>query len=361
MKRISGLDGLRGLAVIMVFLGHAERTVTGGYSGILAPLKWFSASGLGVHLFFVLSGFIITRLLLGEFARTGEVDLANFYIRRTRRIFPAFYAYLMVIGVLGAAGYLSIDFRQMLVAILYLWNYAHLLGLDSLSATNPDGVWYLGHSWTLSLEEQFYWFWPALFIFMMKFKRTWVLTLLIVAVPSIRIASYFLFPAVRGQLDAMFHTGIDSILVGCLFAIHQETARRWFARILDSKVALTCLALVIFFVFPVCHHYLRGYWTATYLRTFEAATIGVFVLALAIGKDFFLQSIFLCRPVLFLGTISYSLYLWQQLFNGLNEGVAFGFPLAVVETLVAATLSFHLVEKRFNARRPHAIEPNATR
>ncbi|MCY0387651.1 acyltransferase [Robbsia sp. Bb-Pol-6] len=361
MKRIASLDGLRGWAVAMVFIGHAERTVPGGYSGILTPLKWFSAGDLGVHLFFVLSGFIITRLLLGEFAKTGRIDLANFYLRRTRRIFPAFYIYLIIIGTVGAIGYLSIDSRQMLVATFYLWNYAGILGLDSLSKASPDGIWYLGHFWTLSLEEQFYWFWPALFIFMMKFRRTWVLTALIVIVPSIRIVSYFMFPAVRGQLNTMFHTGIDSILVGCLFAIHQERAKILFSKILDSKAALTCLTLVIFFLFPICHHYLRGYWTATYLRTFEAATIGVFILALAIGKDFFLRSVFLCRPVLFLGTISYSLYLWQQLFNGLNEGMAFGFPLSIAETLGAASLSFYLIEKRFNARRPHAIEPSAMR
>lgn len=360
MKRMAGLDGLRGLGVTMVFLGHAKRTVAGGYSGMLTPLEWFSAGDLSVHVFFVLSGFIITRLLLGEFAKTRRVNLIDFYIRRTSRIFPAFYVYMLVIVILNEAGYLSIDFRQLLVAAVYFWNYAQLLGIASLSMTNPDGAWYLGHFWTLSLEEQFYWFWPALFIFMMKFRRTWVLTALIVTVPLIRMASYFLFPVVRGQLEAMFHTGIDSILVGCLFAIHQKKAELLFARVLNDKMALTCLTLVIFFVFPLCRQYMRGYWTATYLRTFEAAAIGVFILALALGKDFYLRSIFLSRPVLFLGTISYSVYLWQQLFNGLNEGVAFGFPLAIVETLVAATLSYYLVEKQFHVRRPHAIEPSPT-
>lgn len=361
MKRIAGLDGLRGLGIVMVFLAHAEKTLKSGYSGFLTPLQWFSAGSLSVHLFFVLSGFIITRLLLGEFEKKGRIDIVNFYVRRTRRIFPAFYIYLAVVGILSILGYLAIDRRQIIVAALYLWNYSGLLGIGLLSMKNPDGAWYLGHTWTLSLEEQFYWFWPALFILIMKFKRVWLLTILIILVPTIRIASYFLFPSTRGQLNAMFHTGMDSILMGCLFAIHQEKATLLFASILGSRAALSCLAFTIFFVFPVFHHYLGGYWTATYLRTFEAATIGVFILALAIDKDFFLKSVFVSRPMLFLGSISYSLYLWQQLFNGLNRGLKFGFPLAIVETLGAAILSFYLVEKRFNARKPHAIEPTPMR
>ena len=98
--RIPELTGLRCVAVMMVVLTHASGTVEGGYSGVLYPLRFFSNGGLGVQIFFVLSGFLITNLLHAEWKAWGAIDLPQFYLRRTLRIWPAFYYYILVLVLL---------------------------------------------------------------------------------------------------------------------------------------------------------------------------------------------------------------------------------------------------------------------
>jgi peptidoglycan/LPS O-acetylase OafA/YrhL len=155
------LDGVRGVAVLMVLCFH------GGWS-------WMTGGYVGVSVFFTLSGFLITRLLLDEHDRHGRVDVVRFWVRRLRRLAPASLACLLGVGVLGALGAFG-DVpdlgRDLLGAMLQLANWFSLTGDTSyaeqvLATRSP-----LDHFWSLAIEEQFYWLWPLVMIAVMRRGR----------------------------------------------------------------------------------------------------------------------------------------------------------------------------------------------
>ncbi|MBB3175905.1 acyltransferase [Variovorax sp. Sphag1AA] len=343
---IPALTGLRCVAVMMVVFGHASTTVEGGFTGWLYPLRFLSDAGLGVQIFFVLSGFLITNILHSEWEATGRIDLLQFYIRRTLRIWPAFYAFIIVLGLLSHWQLIDIAWQQFTFAALHMWNYSEALGLGPVSAQHLDGAWYLGHFWSLSLEEQFYWFWPPLLIFLLHRRSTKLLAGLILFVPIVRVASYYLAPNLRGQLGMMLHTGVDSILVGCYVSLNKSRIKAFLESSRYSAAMLTAGCLLVVFVTPVLAGLLRGYWS-TYGTTLTAAIVGLIIMGIASMEQFWLTRLLKLRPFVFIGTISYSLYLWQQLFLSEHSPVTLGFPLNILQAIVAATLSYWLIETPF--------------
>lgn len=224
-SRIVALDGLRSVAVALVMAGHG----VDAYAPSHADSLWFAPlvnASLGVHLFFVLSGFLITSLLIHEQASCGGIDWRAFILRRSLRIWPALYAYLLVMLLLTWFGVLQMSSGQFLAAATFTWNYASLW----LKHGTSQGSWFLGHLWTLALEQQFYLIWP-LAIFLLGWRRAGRLALLLpLLLPGLRVLWWLTFPGQRGQLGMMFHTAIDSILIGCAFALYQEQIRRWMQR-----------------------------------------------------------------------------------------------------------------------------------
>ncbi len=369
MKRIDALTGLRCIAVGMVVFGHSGPFLPSWAGGRLSPMVLFGHGDMGVHIFFVLSGFLISSLLIREHEKTGRIHFGKFYLRRILRIAPAFYVYMLVLALFATIHVLSISWKQFAVSGLYLWNYAHLLGLDGSFIKYPDGVWYLGHTWSLALEDQFYWMWPALLWFLLRRDIRWLLPGIILTVPLIRMASYFAFPSTRPQLQMMFHTGIDSILVGCFVAINRDMLSARLRRIVGGGPALTVLAAVVLLILPNVTAPLGGTWSITYGRTVEAGLIGLLLLGILAQPDHWLPRMLRLGPLVFVGTISYSLYLWQQFFNHADSPGFFGFPLNIAGALAAATLSYVLVERPFlilkdrraaaTARRPVAVGDTA--
>ena len=154
--RLPALDGVRALAVLLVMLSHSLWR----FPETAPWLPWLAQGALGVQLFFVLSGYLITTLLLRERDRTGRISLSSFYMRRARRILPAFLAYVAVIALLQALGLLNIPLRYYAYVLSQTWNYQVLWN----PSVDPTGHWYFGHYWSLALEEQFYLLWPLLLI-----------------------------------------------------------------------------------------------------------------------------------------------------------------------------------------------------
>ena len=274
----------------------------------------FIRADLGVFIFFILSGFLITYLLTGEYAASGTINLRNFYLRRVLRIFPAFYTYLLVLGVLAILGIIPVALSHFVDAGLFVWNYKHFW-----DPTNGPGIWYLGHFWTLSLEEQFYLLWPLTLLFLNIRRAAWVALALIILMPIVRLVTYFEFPESRGQLMMMLHTGADSLMFGCLLALvirHDRTNA-----LLDRlKKPLWPVAATLFacIVSPLAAACLPGHVEGGYSNTLGRSLTGIsvtFVIAwllkfpdCAAGR--FLNS----RLMVHIGVLSYSLYLWQQLF-----------------------------------------------
>ena len=345
--RVQELTGLRAVAVTMVVVGHAEHTLAGGYRGFLAPLRLFSDGRLGVLVFFVLSGFLITDILYAELKSTGGIRLFPFYVKRALRIWPAFYTYIATIAALSIAGWIDVDRRQMVYAALHIWNYSAFLGMSADNALHSDGAWYLGHFWTLALEEQFYWLWPPLLFYIWRSDSQRVLVFLIFFVPLLRVGTYFVAPQLRGQLSMMFHTGMDPILVGCFVALNKDRLNSWVGSWPGGTLIPTGMVLVLLFLMPIAESRLGGFWKATYGSTFEAALAGMVIVVLYFQSDFWCARLLRTRPFIFVGTISFSLYLWQQLFANANLPIAHAFPLGILEALGAAICSCLFIEAPF--------------
>ncbi len=343
-RRIVELDGLRGVAVGLVVLSHTQSMMPGQvYSGLLAPLDVIASGRLGVLIFFVLSGYLITNILIDERARTGAISIRHFYYRRVLRIFPASYCYILIIALLALAGIAHVSALQVGLAAFQIQNYAAaLFGPDG---TGPfEGKRVLGHFWTLALEEQFYWIWPFVLV---KFrKQAPVILIVIVALlPLVRIASYLLWPTTRLSLTSMFHTAIDPIAIGALLALWQDRAWALLQRIPDH--AITLVIGVLFLVTPLVALRLEGAWTFTCGPAIEASIAAAMVAMLIRRPDFWLSRVMRWRPLQFLGAISFSLYLWQEVFC--LRGATFAMPplAAIPVSILVATLSCYLIERPF--------------
>ena len=136
---------MRAISILLVVAWHLR---SNGSAPWLDPLWRVDTGNLGVRVFFVISGFLITSVLLAEYARSGTIALRRFYVRRAFRIMPVFYVFLAVMAIGGALGLLEAPLSSVLLAGTYTGDYTHL-------------SWSVGHTWSLAVEEQFYLLWPG--------------------------------------------------------------------------------------------------------------------------------------------------------------------------------------------------------
>jgi peptidoglycan/LPS O-acetylase OafA/YrhL len=218
-------------------------------------------------------------------------------------------------------------------AATYTWNYR----LNSSARI-------LGHVWSLSLEEQFYLIWPAILILFGKKKSLWIAVAAVLLSPISRVATYFLAPAWRGHTGMMLHTRIDTIMIGCVLAlvIDMKLWERFLARI-NTTVAVSLATFFVLFVnLPITEH-LRGAYDLAIGLSLQGFCCGIIVLYTISHPHNFVGRFLNNRIIAHIGIISYSLYLWQQLFTA-NERFGW-FPLNIVMIFICAELSYFLVEK----------------
>ena len=337
-RRIPSLDGLRAVSISLVLLGHASGTVPllAAHDSIHRFLE--SGARLGVAVFFVISGFIITNLLLRESAATGRIHLARFYARRALRIWPPFYLYLLILAVASALGLNLFHPREWLASALFVWNYA------------DDANWWLGHSWSLAVEEQFYLLWPAALILAGRRKSIGLATILIAVCPLIRIGCYCLFPNQRHQIEFWFHTRMDSLMFGCLLALVAGTNGYQKLAAAFAKVRGPLLATIFVLVIsPLLAGSLREIYNVSIRFTLEGAAIALAIDWLVRHPDSAAGRFLNSRWVVHIGLISYSLYLWQQPFLTPENTTPLGRPpLNLICAFLLAEASYWLVERSFN-------------
>jgi peptidoglycan/LPS O-acetylase OafA/YrhL len=214
--RIPSLDGLRALSIVLVIIAHFAGTAHLPKS--FEPIEHLG--NYGVRFFFVISGFLITTLLLKEYAKTKSVSLRHFYIRRCLRILPAFYVYVGSIVVLTAIGLITLYPGDLLHALTYTMNY------QNIPVDIPNGRangWYLTHLWSLSVEEQFYLLWPLLFLLLRPRRALTLAGFVILLAPVLRAAMWrHLSPAgfdiVTTAVSRQFEAVADALATGCLLA-----------------------------------------------------------------------------------------------------------------------------------------------
>jgi peptidoglycan/LPS O-acetylase OafA/YrhL len=337
LKKIPSLDGLRAVAVLLVIFHHLH-----------VP---FSPDGRGVLTFFVLSGFLITWMLLNESERTGDVSIRNFYVRRILRIFPAFYVFLI----------LSIAARWLTVAwpnrsLLYDYLSAFFYTINYRLALTPHIAHTAQHTWALSVEEQFYLLWPCVFVaFHKKLRRlAYVLVAAIVLINIYRLVLYFGFHARERWLTLSFDTRADHILIGCLLAVLLKrgigtwfwnwiTARTWYSLV---PLLLTIASIAISMHQGLTYRYSVGF----VLDPLLTAILLVQVIALGYSR---LWGWLNWKVTVYLGKISYGMFLYHMLANHLvivlfgMHSLWFRLPAVIAVTVLFGTSSYYLIENRF--------------
>jgi len=332
-NRFPALDGVRAISILCVFGVHS------GSSG-------FSGGGGGVSIFFSLSGFLITTILLLEISKHHSIGLLRFYVRRMLRLWPALVALVIVIG-----GFT-------LVALHHQPTFRHHSLLGSLYALTYSGNWvrafegsgslgFFGHTWSLAVEEQFYLVWPLLFLAGYSlFGRKGVLGAAVVgAVASMGLKLLFVSdPLGADRIYNGTDTAADQLLFGCALAVLLLLQPEVIRRISSLFIGPALVGFVIL----ITHTFRGAFWTA-YANTL-LALIGTCVIAfLATHSEGKLSAVLSVRPLAYLGQISYGFYLWHvpiiHILQGHVATSMIRIPLAFVLSVIAAALSFHLLEQ----------------
>ncbi|HWB11278.1 MAG TPA: acyltransferase [Pirellulales bacterium] len=342
---IPSLNGLRAVSITVVILAHAVPKA--GISESYLPLS----GATGVDVFFVISGFLITLLLLREQKRFGVISIPKFYARRTLRIFPAYFTYLGVITGLSILGMIDIRSTELLKAATYTTNLF------------PRATWDVGHSWSLCVEEHFYLIWPLTLVCAGRFWAPRLAALYVLLTPFIRVLVLLAFKT-QFALWSFTLTRMDAIAVGCCLAFAVTSSRvRQRVRLTPWQVALLCAACGGFLVisqFILVRYQLQfkavGYYAAVLSGTVNALAIGAAVWCCVLYPVGILGRFLNSVPAIFIGSLSYSLYLWQQpLFNPDRDTWLFDFPVNVLAVAVLSIGSYYLIERPFLALKQRVV------
>jgi peptidoglycan/LPS O-acetylase OafA/YrhL len=292
------LDGFRGIAIIAVIISHAI---------LDTPASKYFIGKMGVEIFFVLSGFLITTLLLKESINTGSVSFKNFFIRRSLRIIPVAYLFLLVLVLLNYIFKLNISAWSVIASALFVKNLP----------LNYVGDWCTGHFWTLAVEEQFYIIFPFLLIYNINHYLK-VTLLLIIIVPVFQYVGYnniglfysnhILHKSIFLIIN-LFGNGTTSILIGSLLSVCM------FKGLLpdtNNNKYLSLSVLVLAMLFRITFGDLVHSTTVT--STVFSLAIAFVIYICVINKSDVLNSDLNKKIFLKIGVLSYSIYIWQQLF-----------------------------------------------
>lgn len=261
------------------------------------PKDLLVVGGLGVTIMLALSGYLVTTVLLRERNNQGSISLLRFYVRRGFRLLPAFWVFLL----LTTLAMRDIPRGDAFAAAALLTDY---LPVDHA----------LAHTWSLSLQEHFYLLWAPALALLGPRRLLWLSAIGIAAAPALRVASYFLLPDMRPHSGYMLHTRYDAVLIGCLIALAQHEAPThpviaW----MKSRTATTASVVFLLLVSPLLEWWVHGAYLqlAGYsLESLAACLLIVGCTATSSGIPIRL----LGAPALVrLGTVSYGLYMWQQL------------------------------------------------
>lgn len=318
-RAIPSLDGLRGVAVLLVVAAHLGLMDLGAAAlrhhrlGLFAELLAFDAGDLGVSVFFVISGYLITMLLIREQENKGEVSLRDFYVRRFFRIFPPYYFYLLLLGLLWILHIVPMLRGAFVSSALYVSNYYPY----RLSQPSTQG-WLVGHTWSLSLEEQFYLLWPASLCWLGRKRAAWLGCGLLVLSPISRIFTLHLIPSstLLGQVDRMFHTRVDTIMAGCVLALVGVWPKVQ-AALLGAVQRKDSAFFALILLFAVVHTNNKNFIMTQLFGLSVEALLLAYLIFFAIANASSRGGRLLNHSALrHIGVISYSLYLWQQLWTG---------------------------------------------
>ncbi len=334
------LDGLRAFAVLVVMAHH-------GY------VPFFGGGAVGVDLFFVLSGFLITSLLLEEWRKTRNISLAKFYLRRILRLIPALVVFLLFIQLyvlVFLRGHRFWEMEKAIAAVIfYVANWMRAFKLVDMDV--------LAHTWSLSIEEQFYLVWPVALLLLLRTRihQSWILRLLGLAIllVALRRASMWMHMASADRIYNGSDTRSDELLTGCALAVWLQVgafSRERVRSIVRYLFPLAALVIVASIARPLADGAMYTFgWPSIEL------SVAVVILALLSGSAGPVQKVLELPVAVWIGRLSYGLYLWHVPIIGRAGGWHFLGPLRVpvgfILTFAVAAASYYVVELRFLRRK----------
>lgn len=331
------LNGIRAISILLVIFSHLNLQFS-AFENISKYLPIIIDGQLGVNIFFIISGFLITSLLIKEKNNSGKISLKAFYTRRTLRIFPAYYFLLFVYFLLDHYHYIFISNISWLTAITYTKYF------------NWQLDWYTGMAWSLSVEEHFYLIWPLIFLAGKKAQKIFAI-FIILLIPLIRIYFYIHPHSWANPLTIFFR--LDAIATGCLFALYEQIIKNIFKKYWITIFYLSVILLLLLLFIPqfnIRYNLHLGVFNIPFggsigtITNFLIAAIMMFSMYGQRGIWFkFLNSKILTQ----IGFWSYSLYLWQALFLIKTNYIINQFPVNILFTFIAAIFSYYLIERPF--------------
>jgi peptidoglycan/LPS O-acetylase OafA/YrhL len=336
IERVPSLDGLRAFSVLLVIGGHflyAHPELD--KSSLLAIIL---EGSLGVRFFFVISGFLITTLLMRELDTYGSISLKNFYARRIIRLLPVYYLFIIFLFFMTIFTPMRLYDCNFLTAITFTKNYA-------------CRAWVDGHLWSLAVEQQFYLIWPPVFV-LLGAKRVWIFAaFFILLAPISRAIEY----KIGSRLYAWLPSNADVLMIGCLLAVYGGKYRQKLEKIFHWRPIATKILIVFLLYFPVylSKNLLLGAFNVMFGPMIQGISAALLIVCLTYKRDGLLFTILNNRHVLYVGAISYSLYIWQMPFlarknSYRNEEMWFlETPINLILILVLSVISFHFFEKPF--------------
>lgn len=344
-RYIRSLDGLRGIAVLAVIAYHLN-------------FPWASGGLLGVTIFFVLSGYLITNLLVIEYERNNRIDLKNFWIRRARRLLPAMFTVLFAVtawATLFAQPFLERLREDFIPALFYYSNWWYIFqDLSYFEAMSTPSL--LTHFWSLAIEEQFYIIWPLLiagaFLSNLNKKQMIKLTLLLALLSALLMALFYSPTADPSRVYYGTDTRAFSLLIGAALAFiwpsHKlsKTIPASLRRSLDAIGAFSLTAILIMIV--IVNQYDSFLYRGGMLL---ASLLTALLLAVLIHPASKISSLMTFKPLTWIGERSYGIYLWHypvilltspQISTTETRILTIAVQLAL--TLVLAALSYKYIE-----------------
>lgn len=324
---IPTLDGWRAIAILLVLVDHTIfRT--------FHPYGWTLVGGHGVEIFFILSGYLITGKLL------EDNSLPRFYTRRAFRILPILFAYLLVASVLGFVLHrIPLVRSEVISSTLFVRNY-----LVYMTATSTGIGWFTGHLWSLSIEEQFYLIWPLVLLTVGKGaprRQARAVILLFGFWTTVYVFVHIARVFHVGGWAWMPHLSYTGLLVGCLLriAFSDGRAASTITRVFTGR---STIAVAVLFIYIAALQAGR--------TLFDPLFCGLAVCATLVEPNAWVGRVLEFPLLRWIGRLSYSLYIWQQLFLAFGETLRpFGFfsrfPINLVSLLVVSCLSYYLLER----------------
>jgi len=336
--RIPSLDGCRAISICLVILSHLCNTPSFQAFNPYARMMYHFGP-FGVKVFFVISGFLITSLLLNEERKSGTISIKMFYVRRAFRIWPVAYTFILVVALLAWKNWITLPPHNLLYAATFTMNHVQ------------DGSWLTGHFWSLAIEEQFYLVWPVVFLRAGRRGRLFSCFLILFLAPLLRTLSYVYEPGIFAAMQESLLFKGDSIAVGCLLALCSKELE-------GSRMVDRIIHLRWFFVVPIVSvimyitlkPYPVFYWAV-------GESVGLICIAATIWRVIQVRDwafwLLNTKPLATIGVLSYSLYIWQQLFLNPSSDTVFNrLPLNLLLVCAVAACSYYFIETPFLRLRP---------